>query len=183
MYVRKGHRDKRSETSDEDEDTDGQNDLRWGKHIILDTGCCLCWGLMSFSFAHAHAHTHTSSLIRRAAHLRNVSVNQEVLAWLSCNPLIHHASQFLIPHPFILTDHHSHDTLCTCVCVCGTEYMSVPLRDRKAAVFGLTSVVLLATKRMMIEMKLIPADNKGKTSSRPFYALWVPSKTAGGDQC
>ncbi len=125
---------------------------------------------------HTHTYTHKSSLIRRALHLRNDSVNQEVLAWSSCNPLIHHASQFPIPHPFIPTDHHSHDTLPTshwaCVCVCarraGTEYMFVSLMDRKAAVFRLTSVVLLATNRMMIEMKLIGADNKEKTSSRPF---------------
>lgn len=170
MHVSVTKRDReRSETSDEDKDTDRQNDLRWRKHIILDTGRCLFWGLIPFSFTHTY--THKSSLIRRVVLLRNVSVNQEVLAWMSCNPLIRHPSQFLVPHPFIPTDHHSHDTLptshWTCVCVCGTECMFVSVTDRKAAVFRLTSVVLLATNRMMIEMKLIRADNKEETSSRP----------------
>lgn len=46
--------------------------------------------------------------------------------------------------------------------------MFVSLTDRKPAVFRLTSVALPATNRMMIEMKLIRADNKEETSSRPF---------------
>lgn len=50
-----------------------------------------------------YIHRHT------AVHLRNVSVKAEVLAWLSCNLLIHHASQLLIPHPFMSADHHSFD--------------------------------------------------------------------------
>lgn len=62
-----------------------------------------------------------------------------------------------------LTWHHT-----VSVCLLATEYMFVSLSDRKAAVFRSTSVVLLATNRMMMEMKLICPDNKKKASSRPF---------------
>ncbi len=58
--------------------------------------------------------------------------------------------------------------MCVCVCVCGTENIFVSLTDREAAVCRLTSVVLLATNRMMVEMKVIREDNKEKTSSRPL---------------
>ena len=114
VHVRKRHRE-RPGTGDEDEDA-RQKDLRWKKHIIPDTGRSLFRGKISFSFTH----THILSLIRRAVHLRNVPVNQEVLVWLSCKPLIHHASHFLIPHPFIPAHHHSLDTtlfLFLCVCL------------------------------------------------------------------
>lgn len=47
-----------------------------------------------------------------------------------------------------------------CVCVFGAEYMIVSLAERRFAVSTLTSIVLLSTNRMMIEMKLICADNK-----------------------
>lgn len=59
-----------------------------------------------------------------------------------------------------------------------TEWLFVSLKDRGAAVSVLTCVVLLATDGTMIQMKLIRADNKEKTSSRPFTPLWVSSKEA-----
>lgn len=43
-----------------------------------------------------------------------------------------------------------------------------------------TSVLLLATEAMMIQMKLIHTDNKEKTSSRPFYAPRAPSERSAG---
>lgn len=54
--------------------------------------------LFVHSCTHKNTHRQTSSGIRCAIRLSNVPVNQNVHAWLSCKPLIHHESQFLIPY-------------------------------------------------------------------------------------
>lgn len=80
------------------------------------------------------SHAHTSCLICRDVHLKNVPVKQKVLAWLSCNPLIHHTRQFLIPHPFMPGDHHSRDIVpalnWTYVCVWYTIHVFVSQMNR-----------------------------------------------------
>lgn len=94
MFERRRRRE--SETSDEDEDTAGRTEAG-GKHITVDTGRCL-FGKADLFHTHTHiyrlTHTHTC-----AVHLRNIPVDQEVLAWLSGSLLIQHAIQWLIPSP------------------------------------------------------------------------------------
>ena len=132
------------------------------------------FGGRSLSVLYTHTHTHTHHLWYVVLSIwamfqssRKSSPGCHVTLWS-----IMKASSWSLT-PIIPTDHHSHDTLptlhwpCLYMCVC-VGYMFVLVMERKSAVFRLTSIVLLATDRMMMKMKLICADNKEETSSRPF---------------
>lgn len=109
MCVRKKETQERSETSDEDEDTNGQNDLRWRKHINLDTGCCQHKMLISLSLSHTQTYTYLwycpSDTIMWPSHR---PVPDPALLRTNCSSLMWHTMCVCV-------------LLSTCLCLCWTE--------------------------------------------------------------